>query len=367
MVSNEIIDTASLLEPISEDNRTGYDLREDSKPDSLYQQIKQARTSARAEERTNLYDRENNNALPHWKTITTLAPQILQKHSKDLEITSWFIESQVRINGFQGLRDSFKLTKGLIENFWDDIYPIPDEDGIVTRVAPLAGLNGEGAEGVLIAPIRNIAITDSDKVEPFSLWQYQQSLDVQKITDPDTRNETISRNGYSMEDIDSAVNNSSDIFYVNLRNDITDCITEFRQIGQLLDERCGTSDAPPTSKMTTVLEQCLGAVNHLAKDKFPVVTEATENGGECDDGSAITTDVGGSGSITSREAAFKQLHMISAFFLKTEPHSPISYVLAKAVKWGNMPLNDLIGELIPDNKSREYFSSLTGVNINTKN
>ena len=69
-------------------------------------------------------------------------------------------------------------------------------------------------------------------------------------------------------------------------------------------------------------------------------------------------------AVHSREVAFHQLHLISEFFKKTEPHSPISYILSKAVKWGNMPLNELIGELIPDTASREYYSSLTGVKIN---
>ena len=67
------------------------------------------------------------------------------------------------------------------------------------------------------------------------------------------------------------------------------------------------------------------------------------------------------GPVANREDAFKQLNEIADFFLKTEPHSPISYVLQKAVKWGNMSLPDLIEELIPDRSSREHFGELTGV------
>ena len=33
-----------------------------------------------------------------------------------------------------------------MEQFWDGIYPLPDEDGLATRVAPLTGLNGEDAD-----------------------------------------------------------------------------------------------------------------------------------------------------------------------------------------------------------------------------
>ncbi len=360
MASAANIDIEKLLEPIAEDNPVGTDIRQDQKPDSIYQQIKQARMSARAAERSNMYDKNNNEAIEHWRNISVLAPEIITHHSKDLEISSWYIEALVRIQGFQGLRDCFKLTRELIEHYWDSIYPLPDEDGMLIRVAPLAGLNGEGAEGVLMAPIRNIPITEGNPPGPFSYWQYQQARDIQKITDPDQRAENISKNGFSLDDIEAAVNQSSEAFYVDLRDTITECIKEYRQISQLLDERCGSHEAPPTSNMIAVLEQCLGAVNHLGKHKFPVEVEAQA---EVDADTSNTSTALSSAPINSREVAFQQLHAISEFFLKTEPHSPIPYVLAKAVKWGNMPLNELIGELIPDNSSRDYFSSVTGVNF----
>jgi len=363
MTSAANIDINKLLEPIAEDNPVGSDIRDDQKPDSIYQQIKQARMSARAAERSNMYDKNNNEAIEHWRNISLLAPEIITNHSKDLEISSWYIEAQVRLNGFQGLRSCLMLTRELIEQYWDSIYPLPDEDGMLIRVAPLAGLNGEGAEGVLMAPIRNIPITEGDQPGPFSYWQYQQARDVQKITDPDVRSENAAKNGFSLDDIETAVNQSSEEFYVDLRNTITNCISEYKKISQLLDERCESHEAPPTSNMIAVLEQCLGAVNHIGKHKFPVeIQEQTEAGadtGNTNGGKAV----GNAGPITSREVAFQQLHAISEFFLKTEPHSPIPYVLAKAVKWGNMPLNELIGELIPDNSSRDYFSSVTGVNF----
>lgn len=363
MASTANINIAKLLEPISDENPVGFDIRNDEKPDSIYQQIKHARMSARAAERSNMYDKTNNEAIDHWKNISVLAPEIISHYSKDLEISSWYIEALVRLHGFHGLRDCFKLTRELIEQYWDTLYPLPDEDGMIVRVAPLAGLNGEGAEGVLMAPIRNIPITEGNHPGPFSFWQYQQALDMQKIADPELRADNISKIGFSLDDIESAVALSSEEFFINLRDDINECIYEYKLISQLLDERCQTHESPPTSNMISVLEQCLGSVNHLGKNKFPITIEEinTDNITEIS-GQSVSNE--SMGSVGSREIAFQQLHLISEFFKKTEPHSPISYILSKAVKWGNMPLNELIGELIPDTASREYYSSLTGVKIN---
>jgi type VI secretion system protein ImpA len=38
-------------------------------------------------------------------------------------------------------------------------------------------------------------------------------------------------------------------------------------------------------------------------------------------------------------------------------------MLTKTVKWGNMPLEELMKELIPDSSSRDTYSSLTGVSV----
>ena len=39
---------------------------------------------------------------------------------------------------------------------------------------------------------------------------------------------------------------------------------------------------------------------------------------------------------------------IAAFFQKTEPHSPVAYLVQRAVKWGNMPLEGWLRDVIHD-------------------
>lgn len=357
MASENILQLDELLHPISEENPAGSDIREDSSPTSAYSLIKDARGAARSAERQNIFDKDNSEANDHWRKVAELAPDILQNQAKDLEIASWLTESLVRRYGFQGLRDGFKLIHGLIEQYWDNLYPMPDEDGIETRVAALTGLNGEGAEGVLIAPIRNVDITEGHEPGPFTYWQYQQVMDLEKIADPDARMEKASKLGYGNDDIANAVTHSTESFYINLRDDINEAINTYRQVSALLDEHCGSSDAPPTSNIINILQECLGAINHIAKHKFPieeVVDEDSEDGTEKSGG-------GTSGPVKNRDDAFRKLIEISEFFRKTEPHSPISYMLQRTVKWGSMPLGDLIRELIPDSSARDFYGSLTGV------
>ncbi|WP_188151042.1 type VI secretion system protein TssA [Teredinibacter waterburyi] len=367
MASPNILDIDAILAPISDDNPAGFDVREDYSPTSIYQTIKAERNSARAVERQMVHEGNSNEADNHWRKIASLAPQLLSQNGKDLEVACWLAESMIRLYGFQGLRDAFKILQGLVDQYWDNLYPMPDEDGLETRVSCVAGLNGEGVEGVLIAPIRKAKLTDGEDPGPYSLWQYQSVLEAQKIADEDARQSKLSKLGFSLDDVEKSIAQSSDGFLVALRDDIEEAIEIYRQLGYKLDELCGLNDSPPTRTVVEVLGDCLGAVNHLGRNFLVVETEDDLQQSEDSDVAINTQDATNgtptkvSGPVATREQAFKQLLEISAFFRKTEPHSPVSYVLEKAVKWGEMPLNELILELIPDNSSRERFSELTGV------
>ena len=362
MPSEAIIDINSLLEPVSEDNPVGIDIREDSSSSSVYYTLKDARNSARAAERNSMFDGGSSEADENWRKIIELAPDILKNNTKDLEIASWYTEALIRRHGFPGLKAGFSIIKQMIEKYWDNLYPLPDEDGIETRVSSLTGLNGEGAEGVLIAPIRNAKITEDVQPGPFNYWQYTQALDIQKITDEVSRTEKTNKIGFNIEDIENVVAGSSEEFYLSLRNDITECLSDYREISRMLDEHCGNIEAPPTSNIINALESTLGVVNHVAKFKFPVESsnepEFNEDGIEIDSSNDTNST---SGPIKNRTEAFRRLNEISDFFRRTEPHSPISYALDKAVKWGDMSLGELMRELIPDSSSLDHYGSLTGI------
>ncbi len=364
----------ALLAPITEAAPTGSDPRSDVSATSSYQQIKSARNLARTAERSNPFSLSNDAADDHWRTVLELAPKIIATQSKDLEVASWYAEALLRRHGFAGLSQAFALLDGLVEQYWPALYPMPDEDGIETRVAPLSGLNGEGAEGVLIAPIRNCQITQGQSSGPYTYWQYQQAVDIQRQTDERIREDRSQKLGFSLDDIEKAVSESSVEFFVRLRADLTASLATYRRLGQNLDELCGLHDAPSTRNITNILEECLGAVMHLSRDKVPEPEEVEAVADELLHPDAEDTDspsmenqpaARAAGPIATREEALEQLIKIAAYFRKAEPHSPLSYLLEKAEKWGRMPLHELIQELIPDSSAQAHFNMLTGVTPET--
>ncbi|QMV65530.1 transposase [Pseudomonas berkeleyensis] len=57
----------------------------------------------------------------------------------------------------------------------------------------------------------------------------------------------------------------------------------------------------------------------------------------------------------------RQLAQIADYLARTEPHSPVPYVIRRAVEWGNQPLGELLDELISADAESRRLWKLLGV------
>src|SRR5690242_7010393 len=110
MASPEVLDFAKLLAPISADKPTGVDPRSDISPTSLHYKIKSDRSTARGAERQAVTG-DDTASPPDWKPVRQLGIKVLTEQAKDLEITAYLIEALLRLEGFAGLRDGFRLAR----------------------------------------------------------------------------------------------------------------------------------------------------------------------------------------------------------------------------------------------------------------
>jgi type VI secretion system protein ImpA len=79
------------------------------------------------------------------------------------------------------------------------------------------------------------------------------------------------------------------------------------------------------------------------------------------DGSPAAAAGGVAGAIQSRRDALKRLREIADFFKKSEPHSPVSYLVQRAAKWGDMPLEAWLQEVIKDQGTLFQLKETLGV------
>jgi type VI secretion system protein ImpA len=366
MGSPSVLDIESLLADIPGENPAGVDLREDYSPKSVFRVLKDARAAARAAERNVVWeDEESAGAKADWSPVLKLAPQALATQSKDLEVTAWLIEALLRTHGFAGLRDGLRLACGLVERYWEQIYPLPDAEGLETRLAPLTGLNGVEGDGVLIPAICNVPITAGASAGPFHLGHYRQALDLERIEDPEKRAARIENGAVSLQLLQKVVAETPAEFFQTLRADLSECSDEFEKLVAVLEGTCGADSsghslAPPSSNIRNALQACREVIDFLAPPSVPVPVGGADSAGRPAEASG-----GGVGKlgehVRNREDAFRALLQVAEFFKRTEPHSPVSYALEQAVRWGRMTLPDLLGELVQEQSMREQIFKLIGI------
>jgi len=364
MATDPLFAVEDFLQPVAEDAPCGADPRSDTSPSSVYYRLKDARTAARAAERA---DFESGGSVPEqWDEVADLAAEVLRGSAKDLEIAAWFIEALVRLHGFAGLRDGFRLVEGMAAQFWDGLYPTPDEDGILTRVGPITGLNGEGADGTLILPIRKVPLTQGSDAS-YALWHFEQASEIDRIPDAARKQARIAAGGISSEMFSATVAETPAAFFGALMADIEEAQAAFVAMMAVLDQKAGV-DSPPSAKIRDTLEAARGAVAFFAAAKLSSIMPAAadEPAGtvetvESADGEAVAVRKKKEGYET-REEAMAELTRIADFFRRTEPQSPISYTLEEAVRRGRLSLPELLTELLQDNsEARKMFLVASGI------
>lgn len=361
--ATDIIDIELLLAPIPGDAPVGVDLREDTAAGAAYTRLRDARAEARTAERAQ-ENEEDNFAVPaEWRTIRDLAYEALTEKSKDLEIAAWFTEALLRSDGLQGLGAGLRLMNGLVEQYWDDLFPLADEDGMATRVAPVTGLNGLSGDGTLIQPLRRIPLFTRPDGSPLQFWQYEQSLGLAGIVDETRRQQRIAAGAIPFATLEAEAGVSGGATLAALRRDASGAIEAWGSLTAALDARAG-ADAPPTTRVRDLLEQIRGAAEKFgtpgAEEAAPPPPEAPTEAAPTEAGAAAVSTAVVS-AIASRADALRALTTIAAYFRRTEPLSPLAYTLEEVVRRAGMTWPQLLEEIIPDPSARALVLNTLGI------
>jgi type VI secretion system protein ImpA len=341
-----------LLMPVGEGMPAGGDLRTDSGQQSDYFRLKDARTTARNNERVAEASGETASIAAEWRTVCELGEAILTRQSKDLEVATWLVEALVRLEGFAGLEFGFKLLEGLVDRYWADLNSLDHQD-VAAKVSPLAVLNGIGREGTLVQPIRMVSLIPGRSFGSLSLWHHQ-------LAQRD-------RDGEAARAFTRDVAAAGAPALREGERSARAALDHFRSLTATLEEICGEA-APPSSNTRNILTEVADAYRALLgeapAEPSPIVAEqpAATTGEPAAASSAALGHDGGT-EIRTREQGFAELLRIAAFFRKAEPHSPISYALETLVERGRMSLVDLLDELLPDATSRTQFLQIAGIAV----
>lgn len=375
-MADGILEMEALLAPLADGDGGGEDAREDASARSPYQLLRGARSEARDEERR--VDGGDPNAdtvaaLSHWREVKKLSIAILTTKSKDFAVAAWLTEALVRIDGLPGLEAGSRLITGLVQNFWEKGFPrLEEEDGLDDRASPIGGLAGQGADGMLMQPLRRMTLFRRGDSSPCDLFLYKRAEDTAAIVEEERR-ERRYKEGVPQLDVLQREGRADGAFLRAVALQALAAREAWQAMDQALnDPFAGNSPSTRnvTETLTTIIDLATRIIGPLQSDAplpEPGGEEAGPDGGGADTGTGGGPATGGGGGpggprpLRTRDDAIKQIEELSAFFKKTEPHSPVAFTLEDAARRARMPLTELLLEVLPEGEARKAMLTRLGI------
>ncbi|MEO7674539.1 MAG: type VI secretion system protein TssA [Pyrinomonadaceae bacterium] len=344
-----VIELEVLLQPISEESPSGESLRYSG----IYDEIAEAR---RADDGLNQGDWKTEQKLADYGKVIELGVNALSTQSKDLQVAVWLSEAIARKHGFAGFRDSLLMLAGLQETFWDTLHPEIEEGDMEGRANAISWLDVQfplAIKAAPITPVSNYSFNDWEDAKKFDFPDDMESLPSEEqaplyvLKAQAEKEHRVTAALWAKEKSQTRRDSVERVNFV-----IEECWTALADLNRIIEEKYDRKQMPGLSNLKKTLEDIHTRLKLLLEEKRLEEPDPIEEIDEAADAGEGGSTGGGQGAvggaINSRKEALKRLADIAGFFQKTEPHSPVSYLVQRAVKWGNMGLETWLQEVIKD-------------------
>lgn len=348
-----VIDLEEYLKPISEENPAGESLRYAG----IYDEIKEARF---ADKDVPQGQWRHELKTADYRKVIELASNALKTQTKDLQIAVWFSEALTKENGFVGLRDSLKLIVGLQDTFWETLHPEIEDGDMEARANALEALDKQTSEAIREKPLTEGEGLSWVNWEESTRFDIPDNLDTLNYNDQERykelRQQAETEKRVTGEQWRKAKAATSRLFCEQTYFILNECWTEFENLNRVIEEKFDRNQAPGLNLLKKTLDDIQTQVKRLLDEKRlqepdpedETATDAQTETETAGDGSVMMVAAGRTGAIQNRQDVLKRLSEVSEYFRKSEPHSPVSYLVNRAVKWGDMPLESWLQDVIKD-------------------
>jgi len=347
-------DLSHLLEPLEGDSPTGVDLRYVD-GDLTFQKIEELRL-----EEDSALAVSGEPKVADWPKVVAACCEALESKTKDVEIAAFLAEGLAHTEGFAGARDGLAFVKDLLEKHWDTLYPGYEDGELIgpLRAKPLAWLGNPRCFQVAIKSIGFIPNAGG-----FLTWQDYDNTrmvdDAQIQTDQSRYNDLVEAGYVDGKVWKAALDAASTVALSEALEGVEACAAEVAEIVRICDERLG-EDSPSLYDLQTLL----GDMDEMLRPLVSAASGADADSDEATDSSdagGVAAASGVGGPLRTRAEALHALEEVAKFFSQTEPHSPISHLIRRAVRWGKMPLEELLQEVVKSPDALTHIWETLGI------
>ena len=298
----------------------------------------------------------------NWPKVSQLAGGMLDTVGKDLQLGAWLLEAELHQCGYVALAPCFALLRGLCETWWDELYPRRDSDGYDARCNIVRWINEKLLNAISLLPLAE----DDDHAASWSDWElahYHERLRAVNGNLPDEAQEAA-----SLEDLQGLLARMGSAALRERHAVLGDGRAALGAFEQSLRDRLGP-ETPSLGKLDDLLARIEALLRGELARRGPVAlppAAAPEQGGfeaaaDEEDDDAETSSRSMADVLGERERAYQVLAQIGDYLMQVEPHSPVPYLIRRAVAWGGLNAAELYREVFQKGGGRiDVFELLDG-------
>jgi type VI secretion system protein ImpA len=335
-----------LLVPLSPEDPCGTDLSYDPALHGL-------ETLSQGKPETQFSEGEE----PNWKKVSEQSLALFGR-TKDLRVAIHLIVAELEEDGFPGFASGLQLLRGLVEQYWDTLYPRLDPEfgndpleriNLISSLSTPEGTFGDTLQ--ILGRVRRAPLCHSQRLGSISLSQIQAANT--RPAAPPEGDQPVTAKGPDLTLIEAAFKDSDAAPLVQIDQSLSSAINELEALSEFLDRTVGVTKSVSFEALRSTLLE--------ARKQVGRYLTSAEGGLGQEPGPGIAVDDKGRnaaipGPIRTRTDVLRSLDAICAYYESTEPSSPVLPLLRRTQQLVGKNFTEILQELAPDTVAQVKLS-----------
>ena len=340
------IDIEKYLTEIEPDNVCGEDLEYDPEFIAFEQAVQ-------GKEEQSMGDSVIEAEPPNWREVIKLAEKLLAR-TRDMRVYVNYLRALTETQGMKGLADGLLLLRSATEKYWKDIHPeldVDDDNDPTERINILMMLCDFES---FLKPLHSVPLVESKALGRFSLKDIQ--IANGSIAQPSGED----ADPPSLAAIDGAFQDCDEDELKVLIQSASEALSNLDLMESFVTEQVGINDAASFSEFRTMLKEINGVYSEQAErlslndvsDTDEASDEDKQSTGQSGAGKAVKTAPPG---INNNQDVIKALNLISDYYRKKEPSSPIPLLIERVIGLVGKDFMEVLQDMAPNGVEQVEF------------
>ncbi len=295
---------------------------------------------------------------PDWKIAVNRCLELFAK-SKNLQVATNLCLAVLQTEGISGLSQAFRLLSGLLQTYWDTLYPQLDPGdhldplermNILSALCTPMGSYGDSFR--FLERLHEVPLTNSPTLGRLSYSRiHSEALP-----------EDSSKASLQPTEIEAAFRDTPADELAGTLDSIMSCIASVKEIQVFLQGIPGSEKSPDFEPLLSTLENLSADVApHVGTSEAPGVpgSPALQADGSTGTPKPSTAPSGPMpAAIQSRNQVNHVLDLVCDYYKNNEPSSPVPLLIRRAQRMIHSSFLEIVSELVPD--AENQVRSATG-------